>query len=303
MDTETLRWFQHVADGMTVTEVAETYAVSQPGVSRALARLEEELGTPLLRRSGRVLRLTHAGAEFKAHVDSVMAELDDGVAAIAQLLDPGSGIVTLGYPLSLGTWLVPDLLSAFRRHRPGVRVRLQRTSIGDSGSISRLLSTRAIDLELTAERVSGEGVRWQRIRLEPLVLAVPAGHRLAGAEAVDLAQAAGEECVMRRAPSGMRSHVLRLCESAGFEPDIVYEVDDLPTVRALVAAGLGVAVVPARDPHPAPGPGSAALIPLRDPDAHREIGLAWLTERRLLPAARDLRRFILTNPTPAERTP
>ena len=61
MDTDALRWFQLVADGYTVTEVSEVFGVSQPGVSRALARLEQEVGTPLLRRSGRVLRMTHAG--------------------------------------------------------------------------------------------------------------------------------------------------------------------------------------------------------------------------------------------------
>lgn len=80
-----LRWFQLVGDGVTVTEVAETYAVSQPGVSRALARLEKDVGTPLLHRSGRVLRLTHAGVVFKRHVDALVNDLDDGLAAIEQL--------------------------------------------------------------------------------------------------------------------------------------------------------------------------------------------------------------------------
>ena len=74
MDVEALRWFQQVADGATVTEVAEVYLVSQPGVSRALARLESEVGTPLLHRTGRVLRPTHAGAVFKRHVDNLLHE-------------------------------------------------------------------------------------------------------------------------------------------------------------------------------------------------------------------------------------
>lgn len=313
-----MRWFQHVADGMTVTEVAQTYGVSQPGVSRALARLEDDLGTPLLQRTGRVLRLTHAGAEFKAHVDQVIAQFDDGVAAVAQLLDPGSGVVTLGYPLSLGAWLVPALLRDFGLVRPGVRVRLQRTSVGDPGMISRLLATGAVELELTTERVSGPGVRWHRMQIEPLLLAVPATHRLAGQQEADLADVADEPFVLRRAPSGMRNQVLQLCRRAGFDPEIRFEVDDLPTVRGLVAVGLGVGVVPAlgldttlglaatpgQDAGPglaaAPGPdaagsaGGMALLRLRDPQAHREIGLAWHTDRRLLPSAKDFRRFALT---------
>jgi Transcriptional regulator len=72
MDTEALRWLQQVADGTTVTEVSELESVTQSGVSRALARLEAQVGTPLLRRSGRTLRMTHAGAVFKPHLDALL---------------------------------------------------------------------------------------------------------------------------------------------------------------------------------------------------------------------------------------
>src|SRR5688572_22741127 len=141
MDTGALRWFQLVADGYTVTEVSQVFGVSQPGVSRALARLEQEVGTPLLRRSGRVLRMTHAGAAFKKHVDSLVNDLDDGLAAVSELVDPEAGVVTLAFPLSLGSWLVPRLVRAFRQQQPRVRVVLQRTTVGESGRMSPLLAT------------------------------------------------------------------------------------------------------------------------------------------------------------------
>ena len=81
MDTDALRWLQQVADGTTMTEVSDLEAVTQSGVSRALARLEAEVGTPLLRRAGRTLRMTHAGAVFKPHLDAMLHHLDDGIAA------------------------------------------------------------------------------------------------------------------------------------------------------------------------------------------------------------------------------
>ena len=118
METDALRWFQLVADGYTVTEVSDVFGVSQPGVSRALARLEQEVGTPLLRRSGRVLRMTHAGTAFKRHVDSLVNDLDDGLAAVDELVDPEGGVVTLAFPLSLGSWLVPGLIRAYPRGAP-----------------------------------------------------------------------------------------------------------------------------------------------------------------------------------------
>ncbi len=113
MDTDALRWFQLVADGYTVTEVSDVFGVSQSGVSRALARLEDEVGTPLLHRQGRVLRMTYAGSAFKRHVDALVNNLDDGLAAVGEIVDPESGVVTLAYPLSLGSWLVPGLVGSY----------------------------------------------------------------------------------------------------------------------------------------------------------------------------------------------
>src|SRR5260370_24770225 len=124
VDTDALRWLQQVADGTTVTEVSDTEGVTQSGVSRALARLEAQIGTPLLRRSGRTLRMTHAGAVFKPHLDALLHHLDDGIAALSQLIDPDTGTVALAFQQSLGTWLVPDLARSFRNAHPGVRFQL-----------------------------------------------------------------------------------------------------------------------------------------------------------------------------------
>ena len=294
VDTDSLRWFQLVADGYTVTEVSEIFGVSQPGVSRALARLERDVGTPLLRRSGRVLRMTHAGTAFKRHVDHLVNDLDNGLAAVDELVDPEGGMVTVAFPLSLGSWLVPELVRSFRRDHPRVRLVLRRTAVGESGQVSQQLATRRADVELTTHRITGAGVEWRRILVEPLVLAVPLGHRLAERDAVGLADVADEPFVVRRAPSGMRSQTLALCEAAGFTPTVDFDADDLPTVRGLVAAGLGVAVVPAMG---LPTPSTFArtrMLPLTDAHAEREVGVAWVTGRPLLPSAESFRRFLLT---------
>src|SRR4029078_3103071 len=121
------RWHQHVAGGTTVTEVSELESVTQSGVSRALARLEALSGTPLLRRAGRPLRMTHAGAVFKPHLDALLHNLDDGIAAVSQLIDPDTGVVALAFQQSLGTWLVPDLVRSFRTAHPRVRFLLTQS--------------------------------------------------------------------------------------------------------------------------------------------------------------------------------
>src|ERR1700722_14819392 len=144
-DTDALRWFQQVADGTTVTEVGEAEAVTQSGVSRALARLEAEIGTPLLRKSGRTRRVTQGGAVFKHSVDTLLHQLDDGIAAVGQLDDPDTGTVTLAFSPSLGTWLVPDLVASFRAGHPSVRFAL--TEIRDELRSAPLDGGRA-DLEI-----------------------------------------------------------------------------------------------------------------------------------------------------------
>jgi LysR family transcriptional activator of glutamate synthase operon len=292
MDTDALRWLQQVADGTTVTEVSDTEDVTQSGVSRALARLEAEIGTPLLRRSGRTLRMTHAGAVFKPHLDALLHHLDDGIAAVSQLIDPDTGTVVLAFQQSLGTWLVPDLVRSFRATRPGVGFRL--IQVRDEGHPAALDGGNA-DLEIGSRRVPADaGVHTALITLEPLRLAVPREHRLAAQPRVGLADAAAEPFIGLRPASALRRLTDSLCEAAGFRPEVVFEGDDLSNVRGFVAVGLGVAVVPApRAGAPESAPGPVAYREIDDPGAFREIWLTWPAERRLLPAAELFRRHVL----------
>jgi LysR family transcriptional regulator, transcription activator of glutamate synthase operon len=293
METEALRWFQEVADGVTVTEVAEAYQVSQPGVSRTLARLEAAVGTPLLRKQGRVLRPTHAGTVFKQHLDSFMHGLDDAVAAVDQLLDPESGTVTVAFQPSLGTWLVPGLIAAFRRDHPAVDFRLVQS---DDAVGSSLVAGGRIDLELTARRPRNPAVRWERLLSQPFGLAVPADHRLAGHRSISITEAADEDFVALRPSWELRGQTDELCAAAGFAARVAFEADDLEVVRGFVAAGLGVAVVPTAPASSAREDGRGVRVPhLTDPGADRDVGLAWSSSRRLLPSAELFRRAVLVS--------
>jgi DNA-binding transcriptional LysR family regulator len=289
VDIQVLFWFQQVADGATVTQVSELEHTTQSGVSRALARLESEIGTPLLRREGRTLRMTHAGVAFKRHVDAMLHELGDGLAAVSQLVDPETGTVTLSFQPSLGAWLVPHLVSSFRTVHPQVLFDLrpkrdeQVTTVGTRGDV---------DLELSTLRPSRQDVRWRGLIRQPLLLAVPHGHRAVSAAAVALSQVAGDPFVVIRPSSLLRPQSEKLCEAAGFTPRIAFECDDMPTLLAFVAAGLGVAIVPATGTLGA-GTGDPRLLAIADVGASRDVGVSWSTERRLLPAADLFRRHVL----------
>jgi LysR family transcriptional regulator, transcription activator of glutamate synthase operon len=303
MDADVLRWFQQVADGMTVTEVSELDGVTQSGVSRALARLEAEIGTPLLRRAGRILVLTRAGEVFKPHVDSALRRLDDGIAAVGQLMSPETGTVAVAFQQSLGTWLVPDLVRSFRARHPDVQFRL--TQVRDElhglpldGGVTDLeIGTRRFRTNTDDMRPGDLLVRTEQIGTEPLRLAVSRDHRLSGRRRpIYLKAVAKEPFIALRATSALRKLAYDLCKRAGFRPTIVFEGDDLTNLRGLVAAGLGVAVVPAprAGSSEAAADGPVRYLEIADAGAMREIYLTWSAERPLLPAAELFREHVVS---------
>jgi DNA-binding transcriptional LysR family regulator len=328
VDTDVLRWFQRVAEGATVTEVSEEEMVTQSGVSRALARLEQQAGTPLLEKSGRTLRLTGAGQVFKPHVDRALAHLRGGLDAVAQFISPETGTVAVAFPQSLGSWLVPDLLGSFRAVHPDVSFRLTHVRDElhglplDGGAADLEIGTRRFRTGPQDMRPGDLLVHIQHIATEPLRLALPRTHRLAGPQAspraasavpsvdgapstaavpavpgvpgIRLADVAAEPFIALRTGSALRKLGDDLCAAAGFRPRVVFEGDDLSNVRGLVAAGLGVAIVPAtRAGSPVAGEGPVLYPPILDAGAERSIYLTWPADRALLPAVELFRAHVI----------
>lgn len=284
MDVSALRWFQLVADGFTVTEVSDLEMTSQPAVSRALGRLSSEVGTPLLRRDGRVLRPTRAGMAFKRHVDAVLHHLDDGLAAVAQLADPQSGVVSVAFLPSLGSWLMPRLAAEFSRLHPGVQLDL--VSIKDE-TRPATSSQSEVDMELTALRPPSSTHHWRGLLREPIRVVIANKHPLAASSApIPIGRLSGERIVAMRSSSLLRHLSDDLMRAEGVEPEVAFVVDDLPSLFGYVAAGLGVALAPER---PFEG---VVLKPLDANGAFREVGLSWPRDRRLLPSAELFRAFV-----------
>ena len=300
VDTDVLRWFSLVADGATVTEVGDLAQVTQSGVSRGLSRLETEVGTPLLERSGRTLRLTRAGEVFKPYVDRMVHEFADGLDAVAQFVSPETGTVAIAFQQSLGSWLIPDLVRSFRASHADVGFQLTQVRDEvrglplDGGAADLELGTRRFRVGKEATR-PGDLVVWtRRIGGEPLRLALPRDHEFAGRRRIRLAEVAAERFIGLRRTSALRKKGDELCLAAGFRPKIVFEGDDLTNVRGLVAAGLGVAIVPApRAGTPVAAPGPVVYRELLDDGAERDIYLTWPADRSLLPAAELFRKHVV----------
>jgi DNA-binding transcriptional LysR family regulator len=296
MEIETIRAFLEVADGTTVTVAAERAHRTQPALSRALSRLEREVGSELFQRSGRGLTLTPAGRELLDSARRIVEAYDRGVRAVQDMAAPQGGFVPLAFLHTLGTWLVPELIRSFRAERPEVRFDLRQH--GDAGLVDDLLGG-AVDLAITGGLPEHPQIEGRRLLIEPLRLVVPPDHRLAGRRSVRLADVAKDPFIVLKPGFSLRDVTERLCVEAGFVPQIGFEGEEVETLRGLVAAGLGVALLP--DPH---GVGSPAAPHLRvsDVPASREIGIAWIRDRRLPAASDRFREHAISNARKAART-
>ena len=287
MELDTIRAFLAVADGSTVTETAEQVHRTQPAVSRALARLEREVGTPLFQRVGRGLVLTPAGRELAVHARETVESYERGVRSVQDITAPDGGFVPVAFLHTLGTWLVPELIREFRAKRPHVRFDLRQH--GDEGLIDDLLGG-AVDLAITGDRPELAQLESRRLFLEPLRLVVPPDHPLARRRTARLKDVADEQFIVLKPGFSLRTVTEDLCAQVGFAPRIGFEGEEVETLRGLVSAGLGVALLP--EPRGGASP-AAPSIRVRDVRASREIGLAWVRDRSLPPASAHFREHVL----------
>ena len=297
MNIDELRWFVTVAERGRVTLAAAELHISQPALSRALARVQRELGVDLFDRSGRTLRLNRYGELYLDHVRRALGELDSGRRALEEMAGGEHGLVSLGFAPTLSTWLVPALVSAFRDEHPGPRFQLHQDAVGP---LVESLRDGGVDLLITP-RPGDPQLNWHALGRERLQLVVPPGHRLAGRRRVRLAEAAQERFVMLKHAFDFRDLVEDLCREAGFEPESGFEAEDIASARALVAAGLGVAVVP-----PLHGAGELARggvhLELSDPTAVRSLGIAWDEQRYRSPVTELFRSFVIERGPQLART-
>ena len=291
VSSEDLRTFLAVAGAEAVGAVAGQLHMSQPTVTRAIGRLEAELGVKLFDRPGHRVRLNVYGQAYAAYARRALAQLEAGQSELEALADPHGGPVRVGFLSSLGTWLVPNLVRAFRCAVPGATFVLRQAP---SDVRPRLLDDREVDLLFTSQApVLDEQVSWQVLLQERLELAVPPGHRLAQRKKARLGEVASEPFVVLGADSGFRQITDQLCARAGFSPVVAFESGELATVRALVASGLGVGIVPVARRAWAPGP--APQLAIADAGAQRPIGMAWATGREVPGASAAFRHWLLAD--------
>jgi DNA-binding transcriptional LysR family regulator len=246
-----------------------------------LARLEQQVGVPLFDRRGRRLALNTYGRIFYEHARRAQLELDSARRAIDDLTNPAVSEIRLAFLSSFGATVVPRLIARFGESSPRVTFTLEE---GAAELIGDRVESGVVDIGVVSPRPRKRSLAWRSLFRQRLGVAVPDAHRFSGVAAVSMIDLADEPFVTMHLEFGMRRLLDELCAAAQFRPRTRLEAPNLTTVAGLVAAGLGISLVPIDGSEYAPG---VRVLRLADADAYRDVGMIWNSSRPLSRSARD----------------
>ena len=245
LNVQRLRVLREVLAQGSFSEAANALNYTQSAVSQAIATLETEAGVPLIERDRRGVRPTTAGERLAEHAGRILTQLDAAEAELGAIAGIAGGELRLASFPTAGATLMPLAIAAFRSAHPEVTLSLVE---GEPEELIPRLRDGEFDLGLIFEFEGtgelGPGLRSAPLFEDPMKLALPKGHRLARKEEVTLADLSDDAWVQTSEASACARHVVRVCRAAGFEPRVSFESDDYLTVQGLVAAGVGVALIP-----------------------------------------------------------
>ncbi|HST54495.1 MAG TPA: LysR family transcriptional regulator [Solirubrobacteraceae bacterium] len=261
-----LRILREVAQRGSFSAAADALSYTQSAVSQQIAALEAETGVTLLERRPRGVRPTAAGELLVGHAEGIIARLQAAEADLAAIAGLRGGQLRMASFPTAGATLMPLAIARFRATYPDVELTLAE---GEPEEIAPRLRAGEFDLALlfefsdvgetpagrqgqtgdprtTSDSQEAGTERLTRVQLleDPLYLALPWKHPLANKQQLRLEHLHGEAWIQTSAQSACARHVVRSCHTAGFEPNVSFESDDYQTVQGLVAAGVGVALIP-----------------------------------------------------------
>ena len=240
-----LKVLKEVAYRGSLSSAAEALSYTQSAISQQIAALEAETGMALLERHPRGVSLTAAGQTLVGHAEGILARLDTAEAALSAIAGLRGGRLRMASFPTAGSTLMPVAIANFRAAYPGVELTLAE---GEPEEIVPRLRAGELDLALLFEFDEDtqllEGMARSPLLEDPMYLALPREHRLSKKAKLRLAELSGESWVQTSSSSPCARHVVRSCHGAGFEPNVSFESDDYQTVQGLVAAGVGVALIP-----------------------------------------------------------
>lgn len=244
MELRHLRYFVTVADELHFGRAAQRLQMAQPPLSQQIRQLEQELGVELLYRTKRTVRLTEAGLAFLQQARQILVQSEQAIE-VAQRASRGEvGRLAIGFVGSATYSLLPAVVRSFRHQFPDVCLTLHEMTTSEQ--IEALHDNR-IQLGFVCLPINDDQLSVETVLLESFVAVLPEAHPLATQTQLSLASLAEESFILspRHLGSGFYDQIIRVCQQAGFIPQVTQEATQMQTIVSLVAAELGVALVPA----------------------------------------------------------
>lgn len=296
-----IQYFVSVAEQLHFGRAAEKLHMSQPPLSQQIQLLEKELGTQLLTRTTRRVELTEAGEILYAGAKRAMDQLEQSILQAQRVQRGEAGLLRVGFVSTAAFQLLSDVLRAFRQRYPHATLELFHLT---SAQQAAAFEARTIDVGFLRDP-PGSHIEVEIIDKEPLVVALPMAHPLAKRTSIPVQALKNQPFVIwdRQQTAGIAQTILELCTRHGFHPIIALEVTNPPAMLSLVAAGVGVAIMPLSATHLRPT--GVAFRPLNDKNAYSPMALAWRSDNRreLLPGFIALVRGICERNTKLRRNP
>ncbi|OMD95551.1 LysR family transcriptional regulator [Paenibacillus odorifer] len=284
MELLQLQYFLAVARLEHMTEAARNLHVTQSSLSKTIQRLEEDLGVPLFDRVGRKLRLNESGSRFLRRAERALFELEQGKQELSDLSSPEHGTLELAVTTAS---TLPNILREFRKKRPDIQYHVQMLTTQE---MVTLLNRGEVDYCLSSPPIKGDVIECQIVFIDPILVAVPKGHRLANRSSVTLIELRDEWFVGVKSGYGTRDLIDSVCKSVGFVPKYVYEGDEPARLSTLVEAEIGLAFIPstARNSRE-----DIQYLQVENHELEREIALLWHRSRYISQAALEFREVVV----------
>ena len=244
MELRHLRYFAAVAETRHFGRAAERLHLAQPALSQAIRQLEKELGTALFVRTTRHVSLTPAGEFLHGEATRILDAVEDSVRGVRRIAEGQLGLVRIGFTGTAAFTQLPRIARAVKRDLPGVALEIHADLLTPTQT-ARLLDG-SLDIGVLRPPTSdGDALTLRTVEIESLILAAPADHPLAGRDVVEMADLRQEDFILfSDSHSAVNDAVVRSCSEAGFAPRKEHGAPGTAALLALVAAGLGVALVP-----------------------------------------------------------
>lgn len=275
MDIRHLQYFMEVARHRSFTKAAESLYITQPTISKTIKNIEEELGIILFDRSSKKIELTDAGKIMFEQGHHIVNSFQNLSSELQDLQNLKKGHIRIGLPPMIGSSFFPEVIGLFHQQYPDITIRIYEDG---AKKVELDVESGLLDIGVTVLPTDDEVFHSFSFVQENLMLLVHPTHAFAGRDSVSLSELKDELFVLFREDFALHDRIITACVRLGFQPHVVYESSQWDLISGMVAANLGIALLPETISHEV-DPTRIKIVPLINPSIPWQLGMIWRKER------------------------